>query len=74
MDLAIGPFAMRVRLTRKHAERIDGVDLRGYEPGDVLDLPQWDADLLLAEEWAIPERRDRSVPAIRADMDRGRAA
>ena len=59
MELAALSSAMRVRLTRKHAERIDGVDLRGYEPGDVFDLPKAEADLLLAEQWAVPERRER---------------
>ena len=49
---------MKVLLTRKYAERIDGVDLRGKEPGDLLDIPREDARMLLAEEWAIPERRE----------------
>jgi hypothetical protein len=50
---------MKVRLTRKHAERIDGIDLRGREPGDLLDLPLNDAHLIIAEQWAIVERRER---------------
>ena len=45
---------MRVRLTRKFADQIDGVDLEGYRVGDVLDLPPKEARLLLAEEWARP--------------------
>ncbi len=48
---------LRVRLTRKYAERIDGVDLRAHSVGDVLDLPATEGRLLIAEEWAIPERR-----------------
>jgi hypothetical protein len=48
---------MKVRLTRKLADRIDGIDLQGREPGDVLELPTPEARLLLAEAWAIPERR-----------------
>ena len=51
---------MRVRLTKKHAERIDGVDLVGRRVGDVLDLPSPDATLLVAERWAMPERRSQS--------------
>jgi hypothetical protein len=51
---------MKVRLTRKLADRIDGVDLRGHEPGDLLELPSSDAGLLVAERWAIPDRRERS--------------
>ena len=50
---------MKVRLTRKHAERIDGIDLRGREPGDLLDLPPTDARIIVAEKWAVPERRER---------------
>jgi hypothetical protein len=48
---------VRVRLTRKLAEEIDGVDLTGHSVGDILDLPVRDARLLVAECWASPERR-----------------
>jgi hypothetical protein len=68
---------MKVRLTKKHAECIDGVDLRGHEPGDLLDLPVKSARLLLAEEWAVRERRqhsDGSAPRRRADDYRRGAA
>jgi hypothetical protein len=44
---------MKVRLTRKLAECIDGVDLAGCRVGDVLDLSVTDARLLLAEKWAV---------------------
>ena len=50
---------MRVRLTRKLAEQIDGIDLRGCEVGDVLDLPRAEARLLLAEQWALPDTGGR---------------
>ena len=49
---------MKVRLTRKHADCIDGVDLCAREVGDVFDLSEPEARLLVAEEWAIPERRE----------------
>jgi hypothetical protein len=52
---------MKVRLTRKHAERIDDVDLEGRGVGDVLDLGSREANLLIAERWAIPERRGREL-------------
>ena len=55
-------WRMRVRLIRKHAERIDGVDLRGCEPGDVLDVSAADGRLLIAEQWAMPERRELQQP------------
>jgi hypothetical protein len=48
---------MRVRLTRKLAERIDGVDLSGHQVRDVLDIPRREARLLLAERWAVAERK-----------------
>jgi hypothetical protein len=48
---------MKVWLTRKHAQRIDGIDLRNYTVGDTLELQNGDARILLAEEWAKPERR-----------------
>ena len=43
---------MKVRLIRKLAECIDGVDLSDCEVGDVLSLPRREAWLLLAEGWA----------------------
>jgi hypothetical protein len=43
---------MQVRLTRKLAETIDGIDLSSHEVGDVFDLPAAEAQLLLAEGWA----------------------
>lgn len=55
-------LSMRVRLTRKFADQIDGVDLEGFRVGDVLDLPPLQARLLLAEEWAVPERRASARP------------
>jgi hypothetical protein len=69
---------MKVRLTRKYANEIDGVDLRGHEPGDVFDLSPHDACLLVAEEWAMPERRRRQTedaPRRReADFHKGEEA
>jgi len=56
---------MRVRLTRKLAERVDGIDLSAHAEGDWLDLSRRDAELLLAEGWATPtERRRMSVAAF----------
>jgi hypothetical protein len=48
---------MKVWLTRKHAERIDGIDLRSYAVGDTIDVSITEARILIAEEWAQPERR-----------------
>jgi hypothetical protein len=43
---------MLVRLIAKLAERVNGVDLSLYQEGDVIDLPERDARMLLAERWA----------------------
>jgi hypothetical protein len=48
---------MRVRLTRKLAERIDGVDLSSHKIGDCFELPESEGQLLVAERWAFLERR-----------------
>jgi hypothetical protein len=48
---------MKVRLTRKLAECLDGVDVSDRQVGDVLDLTRREAELLVAEQWAVPERR-----------------
>jgi hypothetical protein len=54
---------MKVRLTKKLAECIDGVELSNHRVGDILDLPPTDARLLLAEEWAVPYSRTRKEPS-----------
>jgi hypothetical protein len=53
---------MRVVLTKKLADVIDGVDLRSREVGDVFDAPATEAHLLVAEQWAIPDRRSPDRP------------
>ena len=47
-----------VRLTRKYAEIIDGVDLSAADVGDRLELPPHEAEVLIAEGWAEPARRE----------------
>ena len=46
---------MRVQLIRKLADRINGIDLSGRIPGDVLDMSERDAASLVAEGWAVRE-------------------
>jgi hypothetical protein len=56
---------VRVRLTKKYANRIDGVDVSPHRVGDIVDLPTQEARLLLAEEWAVDrERRRKASPAV----------
>ena len=61
-----------VRLTRKYAEVIDGVNLQNASVGDRLELTPWEAEVLIAEGWAEPERRRVSRPATAADNSRRR--
>ena len=61
-----------VRLIRKYADMIDGVDLEDADVGDTLDLSKREADVLIAEGWAErvnTERRVRLLPrrAVAAD-------
>ena len=64
---------MKVRLVKRLAEMIDGVDLSRRQVGDVFDLPGEQARLLLAEEWAITERRFHSgSTSDRSDDHSGR--
>jgi hypothetical protein len=46
------PLLLRVRLLRKFAERLNGIDLSGHHVGDCLDLSPKDARMLVAEGWA----------------------
>jgi hypothetical protein len=45
---------MRVRLTRRLADQIDGVNLAAHQVGDVIEVTTHDGDLLIAEQWAVP--------------------
>lgn len=59
--------SMRVRLIKKFAEKIDGVDLTGRSVGDLLNLLPREARLLIAEEWAVPGG-DFNSHSSRADV------
>lgn len=43
---------LRVRITRKFADHLNGVDLSRVRVGDVLDLSERDALILIREGWA----------------------
>jgi hypothetical protein len=49
---------MWIRLTRRLADYIDGVDLSRRSVGDLLDLPDRDAEMLVAEGWALALERE----------------
>jgi hypothetical protein len=48
---------MQVRLIRKLADILDGIDVSRHAEGDVLTLSQAQALLLIAEDWAAPLTR-----------------
>jgi hypothetical protein len=45
---------IRVRLTKKLASMLDGVDVSMLNVGEILELPDSSAALLIAEKWAEP--------------------
>ena len=45
---------MWIRLTRKLAECLDGIDVSKYKTGDVFELTRAEGELLIAEGWAEP--------------------
>jgi hypothetical protein len=46
---------MRVKLVRKFANRLNGIDLTGFNVGHVIDVKPHEAALLVAEGWAVIE-------------------
>lgn len=48
---------MRVRIVRKLADRVDGVDLTHCDVGEVIELPEPDGRLVIAEQWGVFARR-----------------
>jgi len=46
---------VRVRLIRKMAHQVDGVDISGHSVGETFELSAAEAGLLVAEGWAIVE-------------------
>ena len=63
---------MKMVLTRKLADRIDGVDLSGFRVGECLEISDDEAQLLAAEGWAVQERRRHPRP--HAARQRGQSA
>jgi len=53
------------------AEHIDGIDLTSSRVGDLLDLSQHDAEILVAEGWAsaVPSERKGDHRRVRASVD-----
>ena len=62
----------KVRLTRKFANMINGIDLTAVRAGDEMELSLKDAEMLIAEGWAAPVDRadDKRRAAARPDRRR----
>ena len=65
---------VKVRLTRKLADRINGVDLTNRAPGDAFQPPRHEARLLIAEGWAVPHAEDLGSPQQVAEAAAATAA
>lgn len=54
---------MQVKLIRKFANALNGVDLSSVRVGDILDLSAYHAALLITEGWAeaVPQAKGRVV-------------
>ena len=60
---------MRVRLVRKFANALNGIDLSKVSVGDVIDLLPHQAAMLVAERWAV-SASDTPGSALGAALDR----
>lgn len=56
--------AMRVRITRKFSNVINGVDLSRAQVGDVITVPAPQGRMLIAEGWAVPAARRATVLVV----------
>jgi hypothetical protein len=65
----------KVRLTRKFAEIINGIDLSRARAGEELELSARDAQMLIAEGWAAPidTAHDKPIERRRKARKRGPA-
>jgi hypothetical protein len=52
---------VRVRLTRKLANSIDGIDLRKVKSGDVVDVSPDEARILIAEGWGRADDSEQKL-------------
>jgi hypothetical protein len=62
---------MRIRLTRKLANLLNGVDLTHCRVGNILDVHPSVGQMLVAEEWAEPVEQKRDTAADRSPRRAG---
>jgi hypothetical protein len=60
----------KVRLTRKFANMINGIDLSAVRAGDEIEVSSREADMLIAEGWAAPVERANDKPSRRPSTRR----
>ena len=67
---------MQIQLIRKLADYLDGIDVSACRQGDVIELPRRDAELLIAEGWAVAfyEPANREIRRVFAAPERAIAA
>ena len=53
--LPAGNGTVRIRLTKKLAESIDGIDLEQRRVGDIFEVSESEGRVLVAEQWAAWE-------------------
>jgi hypothetical protein len=64
-----------VRLIRKPADKLNGLDLSKHQVGEVIDVPSHTALMLMGEGWAVPlesailRSRDVSRPVPASDIE-----
>jgi hypothetical protein len=59
--ILLNSVGMRVRLVRKLADRVDGIDLTHCDVGEVIELPEPDGRLIIAERWGEFARRQADL-------------
>jgi hypothetical protein len=59
---------VHIRLTRKLAGRLDGIDVSNQQVGDIIELPDKAGAMLIAEGWAeaVAQRPVPRTPATKA--------
>jgi hypothetical protein len=56
---------VRIRLTKKLATSLNGVDLSSFNVGDIVELPDAAARMIIAERWAELANDQTPVPPPR---------
>jgi hypothetical protein len=60
-----------VRLTKKLAARLNGVDVSAFHVGDLLELPDRTAYILIAEGWAERAADAIAMPEVPVQQSSG---